>query len=221
MTLPREEVVQGVKDEMARFEGLVRSMDDDQWHLPTRCEGWTVADVAAHYIGTLADISAGRFDGLGTPEVTAREVEERRGRSQNELGDELQQAAKVGMDIMSSIDDEGWAGPAPGDLGITMGEGVEAMWYDAYVHAEDIRAAVGAPPQPGPGLRASVSHVGDLLSQRGWGPATLALDGLEEFPVSGGGRRVTGDPLQFVEVATGRRDPGEFGLDETVNVYRG
>ena len=220
MTLPREEVVQGVKDEIARFEGLVRSMDDDQWHLPTRCAGLTVADVAAHYIGTLADISAGRFDGLGTPEVTAREVEERRGRSQNELGDELQQAAKVGMDIMSSIDDEGWAGPAPGDLGISMGEGVEAMWYDAYVHAEDVRRRrCAAAARPGPsGIRVACQRP---ALTAGWGPATLALDGLEEFPVSGGGRRVTGDPLQFVEVAAGHRDPGEFGLDETVNVYRG
>ncbi|MEJ7584260.1 MAG: maleylpyruvate isomerase family mycothiol-dependent enzyme [Acidimicrobiales bacterium] len=219
--MPRQEVVHGLTDEMVRFEDLLRSVDGGQWHTPTRCEGWTVADVAAHYVGTLADISAGRFDGLGTPAVTAREVDERRGRSQHELADELHQVAKVGTDIMSAIDEEAWAGPAPGDLGIAMGEGVEGMWYDAYVHGEDIRAALGRPPEPGPGLRASVSHVADLLTQRAWGPATLALDGLEEFPVSGGGaQRVTGDPLRFVEVATGRRDPRELGLDEHVNVYR-
>ena len=103
----------------------------------------------------------------------------------------------------------------------TLGEGVEALWYDAYVHGEDIRAAIGRVPEPGPGLRASVAHLSDLLSQRDWGPATLALDGVDEFPVSGGGgRRVTGDPLQFVLVATGRADPAAVGLDETVNVYR-
>ena len=30
---------------------------------------------------------------------------------------------------------------------------------------------------------------------------------------------VAGDPLEFVLVATGRRDPGTLGLDGTVNIY--
>jgi hypothetical protein len=66
-----------------------------------------------------------------------------------------------------------------------------------------------------------VSHVSDLLTTAGWGPATLALDGMQEFAVSGGGgQRITGDPLEFLLVATGRSDPSAFGLDGTVNVYR-
>jgi hypothetical protein len=31
---------------------------------------------------------------------------------------------------------------------------------------------------------------------------------------------VSGDPYDFVLVATGRGDPATFGLDETVNIYR-
>jgi len=90
-----------------------------------------------------------------------------------------------------------------------------------YVRAEDIRDALGREPARGPGLRAAVSHLADLLSREGWGPATLALDDLDELPVSGGGgTRVTGDPLTFVLVSTGRADPALLGLDETVNVYR-
>ena len=38
--------------------------------------------------------------------------------------------------------------------------------------------------------------------------------------VGGGGRRITGDPLAFVLVATGRGDPAPSALDETVNIYR-
>jgi hypothetical protein len=64
-----------------------------------------------------------------------------------------------------------------------------------------------------------VSHLADLLARRGWGPAVLALDGLDEVPVSGGGRRVTGDPLTFVLVATGRQAAADMGLDRSVNVY--
>lgn len=148
-------------------------------------------------------------------------MDERKGLSAAELVDELERVSKLGNDIMSSIDDAAWSGPAPGDLGIPMGEGVEALWYDAYVHGEDIRAALGRPATAGPGLRASVSHLADLLTNQGWGPATIAVDGMEEFEVSGGGgTRVTGDPLDFVLVGTGRKEPSTLGLDETVNVYR-
>jgi hypothetical protein len=48
----------------------------------------------------------------------------------------------------------------------------------------------------------------------------VALDGIEAFEVSGGGRIITGDPLAFVLASTGRGDPAAVGLDETVNIYR-
>jgi uncharacterized protein (TIGR03083 family) len=221
VTLPREEVINGLQDELVRFEDQVRSLSAADLDTPTRCEGWTVRDVAAHFIGDLADITNGRFDRLGNAVLNPEVVGERKGRTGVELADELQQVRKAAGDIIATLDDEVWAAPAPGDLGIPMGEGVEAIWYDGYVHGEDIRAALGQPPTTGPGLRASVAHLSDLLSQQSWGPATLALDGMPEFPVSGGGgQRVTGDPLEFVLAATGRTDPGALGLDETVNVYR-
>ena len=65
-------------------------------------------------------------------------------------------------------------------------------------------------------------HAADLLGKRGWGPAVLALDGLEAVAMGGGGgsaRHVTGDPLAFVLVATGRADPIPLGLDASVNVF--
>ena len=111
MTLPREEVVAGFTDELVRFGDLVRSIDAKEWTSASRCEGWTAADVAAHVTGQLSDIVNGRFDGLGTPEVTDREVIERRGKTPDEIADELAEAAKVGADILASFDDAAWAGP--------------------------------------------------------------------------------------------------------------
>jgi hypothetical protein len=136
------------------------------------------------------------------------------------VADELQQATKVVGDLAAGFDDAAWSGPAPAGIPGTLGEGIEAIWYDAYVHAEDIRSALGRQPERGPGLRVSVSHLADLLGRRGWGPAVLALDGLDEVPVSGGGsRRITGDALTFVLVATGRLAAEQIGLDRSVNVY--
>lgn len=221
MTLPREEIANGLTDELSRFVELVRSVSTDEWSRPTRCAGWTVADVAGHVTGQFVDAISGRVEGLGSPEVTEREVAERRGRPAAEVADELEQAAKIGADLLASFDAAAWSGPAPGAPDLTLGEGIEALWTDAWVHADDIRAAIGRPSERSSGLRGSVFHYAGLLGKSGWGPATLQLDGMERVDVNGGGgTTVTGDPLDFVLVATGRKDPTTLGLDETVNVYR-
>jgi uncharacterized protein (TIGR03083 family) len=220
-SLTRTEISDGLLEELDRFEQLVRSLDATQWNRPTRCEGWTVADVAAHVVGIHADIAAGKFDGLGSQETIDRQVAERRGRTQQEIADELEGLRKAAVDLLAGFDDTSWQAPGPAGVSKTVGFGVEGLWYDAYVHNEDIRAAAGLPSEAGPGLRASVFHVAGLLEDTGWGPATLALDGVEEVPVGTGGEpTITGDPLPFVLVATGREDPSTIGLDETVNVYR-
>ncbi|HWC38764.1 MAG TPA: maleylpyruvate isomerase family mycothiol-dependent enzyme [Acidimicrobiales bacterium] len=220
MGLPRNEVLAGTAAELAGFEDLIRPLSADEWNRPTRCAGWVTGDVAAHVTGTVADIATGRLSELAAPDAPARQVAERRGRSPREVADELHETTKIVIDIGTGFDDAAWAGPAPAGIPGTLGEGVEAIWYDAYVHAEDIRSALGRDPEPGPGVRVSVCHLADLLTRRGWGPAVLALDGLEEVPVSGGGgRRVVGDPLTFIRVATGRQAATDMGLDDDVNVY--
>jgi uncharacterized protein (TIGR03083 family) len=220
MALPRETAIAGMVDGYTKFGELIEPLTPEEWQQPTRCEGWTVADVAAHVAGQLTDVVNFRLEGLGTPEVTERQVAERRGRSPQELADELRADAKLGADITATFDDAAWDGPAPGGVPGTLGDGIEALWFDTYVHADDIRAALGRPTQRDDDLNASVSHLATLLTQAGWGPATLALDGVPSYDVSGGGRRITGDAHDFVLAATGRSDPASLGLDETVNVYR-
>lgn len=218
MVLPRTTIEHGFVRDHADFSELVRSLDAQEWAEATRCEGWSVGDVAAHLTGTLADIVAGNFDGLGSPEVTQREVDERRGRSAAEIADELDTQAKASVELLGAFDDAAWNGPAPGGIPGTVGQGVEALWFDAYMHADDIRAAIGRPTERGPGLEASVSHVASILDRDGWGPATLTLDGANEYQVGGGGRKVTGDAHEFVLAATGRGDPTPFAVP---NIYAG
>ena len=101
-----------------------------------------------------------------------------------------------------------------------MRQGILTLIYDLYVHNDDIRAAVAMPPVgAGLGLDASVEYLAEQLGQRGWGPATLALDGMEKVDIGAGGDPITGDAKQFVLVACGRDDAGAIGLDETVNIY--
>ena len=77
----------------------------------------------------------------------------------------------------------------------------------------------GLPATGGLGVEASVEYLAEQLETRGWGPATLALDDMEKLPVGEGGPAVTGDPFRFVLAATGRANPAELSLDETVNIY--
>ncbi len=219
MTLSLHEVRAGIAAEHQAFAALLRELDDDAWTRPSRCAGWTVADVAAHVSGTMAEIVAGELEGQGSEPVTARQVAQRRGRTNDELADELDGAAKVSGDLLAAFDETAWAGPAPGGFDGTLGDAVEALWYDAYLHADDIRAAVGRPSVKGPGLKASLSHVATVLGQRGWGPATLAFDGFDELDVGGGGKRIEGDALAFVLAATGRANPSTVGLGRDINIY--
>jgi uncharacterized protein (TIGR03083 family) len=219
MVMPRTAVVPGLLQELDDFSSLLRTLDDREWNTPSRCEGWTAGDVAAHLTGSMSDIVAGNLDGIGTPEVTQREVDERKGRSPGEIADELDAVTKASADLVAVFDDDAWNAPAPAGLPYSLGVGIEALWYDAYLHADDIRAAIGRPSERGPGLEAAVSHVAYFLGEKKWGPATLALDGMPEHEIGGGGRRITGDPLTFVLAATGRGDPAPLGLDASVDIY--
>src|SRR6478672_6027390 len=114
MTLSLQEVRDGIAAEHTAFATLLRELDDDEWKRPSRCEGWTVADVAAHVSGSMAEIVAGELEGQGTEPVTARQVAQRRGRTNDELADELEGAAKGSADLLAVFDDAAWAAPAPG-----------------------------------------------------------------------------------------------------------
>jgi uncharacterized protein (TIGR03083 family) len=218
-TLDRAETGAAFLAELDNFGELIASLDSAALDKPTRCEGWTVRDVAGHMVGQMTDVVEGRLDGLGTDEATARQAKERAGRSSAELATELAEDRARGADMLALFDDAAWNGPVASDYPGTLGDGILALYYDAYLHADDIRAALGIPSARGAGLGASVHHVADELAGKKWGPATLALDGVDVIDIRGGGEKITGDPLEFVLAATGRGDPSRLGLDESVNIY--
>jgi uncharacterized protein (TIGR03083 family) len=168
MALSRQVITDGLIDEMGRFEDLLRSLTPEEWAAPSRCAGWTVGDVARHAVGSVADAVAGRLDGLGTPEVTQREVDERAGKSASEIADECAETAKAVAGLLAVFEDEAWDGPAPGGFDGTIGRGIEAFWYDFWLHGHDIAAAIGRAVPPGPSLISGVSHIGWLLELAGW-----------------------------------------------------
>jgi uncharacterized protein (TIGR03083 family) len=218
-TLDRPEISAGFLAELDNFGELLRSLQPADLDTPTRCTGWTVGDVAGHMVGQVTDVVNGRLEGLGTPEVTEREAKERAGHSVEQLADELLEGRAGVAALADALDDEAWNAPVASDFEGTLGEGVLALWFDGYLHADDIRDAVGAPAARGDGLGGSIHWVAVDLDRRGWGPATLALDGVDVIEVGGGGEKITGDPYEFLLVATGRAEPSTLDLDESVNIF--
>ena len=206
MALSRTMVSEGLLDELARFEELVRPLTAAQWDAPSRCQGWTVGDVARHVIGSMADVAAGQLEGLGSPEVTQREVDERAGRSPAELADECLEATLAAAAMLPLFDDAAWAGAGPGDFDGTLGDGVEALWYDTWMHAQDIRDALGdAPVLSSSGFQGARSHIAwDLARIANW---------RGEMPKSDDAA------YAFMLVATGRADASSVGAGAPPNIY--
>jgi uncharacterized protein (TIGR03083 family) len=214
--LPRPYVASGALKEYEAFAALVESLSDADWHTASRCAGFDVRDVAGHVIGLAEDVAAGK-PGSRNAETEAASV---RDDTPAQAAARLRAAVVPITALAEAADDESWNGPS-GVPDLTLGEGVLTLWFDTYVHADDVRAAIGRPSERGDGLHASVAYLAAELTKRGWGPATLALDGVPHHDVGAGGRGIMGDPLQFVLVATGRADASTLDLDPTVNIYAG
>jgi uncharacterized protein (TIGR03083 family) len=221
MAMEQAEVTKGLVEELSSFRAVVASCTGDEWEAPTRCEGWTVADLAAHLTGVMADITAGRLEDVDTQPWYDRQVAERRGRPQAAIINELDAVIGATAGLLDLFDAAAWAGPAAPGVEGTLGAAMQSLWAGTYIHVEDVLAALGREPQRGPGLAAAVDHVANQLAASGWGPATLALEELGIVEVGGGGgRRIETDALTFVLVASGRSEPSLLGVDESVNVYR-
>jgi len=212
--LERTDVAQGALDEYEAFAALIEPLDAAAWDAPTRCEGFLVRDVAGHVVGLAEDVAKG-VPGSRNAEEEAASV---RGDAPARVAARLRAAVDAVRPLLAALDDDMWNGPS-GVPGLTFGRGVLTLWYDAFVHADDIRAALGRPSAAGPGLAASVEYLAGELTTRDWGPATLALDGMPRYDVGDGGREVSGDPMQFVLVATGRAAPETVGLEAGISIY--
>jgi uncharacterized protein (TIGR03083 family) len=211
---PRAEVSAGLPAEYRAFADLVAGLSPTQWTTPTRCAGWQVRHVAGHVLGQAVDLCRGTI-GDRTPDQQARDLCVLPAAT---LAGQLSDAAAQVAGLVARLDDEGWAAPSPVPP-LTMGTGVLFLWSDAYVHGDDVRAALGLPPRRGAALDAAVHRYAGELRTRGWGPARLRLDGIPELAFGDGGPIVTGDPLRFVLAAAGRLDPATLGLSPSMNVY--
>jgi len=222
MDLTRTETIDGMLDEYVAFADLIGGLGPDEWATRSRCDGWEVRDVAGHVVGLCEDVVAG----VPGSRDSAQEAASLRGEAPAVVAERLRAAVEQLRLLGPGLDDaDAWASPS-GVPDLTMGEGILTLWYDTFVHADDIRFALGRAADDGPGLRAAVAYLEGELTRRGWGPARVLFvdqgEGFGAVAASGGGagspaHRVEARP--FVLAATGRIDPTSIGLDGAVNIY--
>ena len=194
----RPTISKGLLGEYAALEQLLGELTADDLEHETRCAGWQVRDVLGHVVGLATDVTTGQ-GGNNTPEEQAAA---RRSSSPDQLRDELRTALTVAEPLLASFDDAAWASPSPVPE-LTIGDAILTIWYDAWVHRDDVTSALGRPPSRDAGLDASVEYLRRTLDQQGVGYCT---DGV--------------DPYDFVMAATGRIAPESVGLPAEVNIYR-
>lgn len=211
----RDRTITGLLDEYRSFAELIGGLDTSEWNRATRCTGWEVRDVAGHVVGQAADTVGGTI-GTRTP---AQQAAALRGESPAALAARLRAATDSVARLATLLDDAVWSAPSPVP-GFTLGQGMHALLNDAYVHGDDVRAALGLPFDAGPGLYASLDFVlGALLrdSAAAADPAvapllTVSSERFEER---------TGMPVHdFLLAATGRDNLGRLELPDSVNIYR-
>jgi uncharacterized protein (TIGR03083 family) len=176
----------------ARIGGLTAGLDEAAAGAPVpTCPDWTVHDVVAHVTGVVADVLAGKLDGVATDPWTAAQVAARRDRPVADILAEWDENAPAFEALLDDVGDPGRQAVA-----------------DVATHEHDIRLALGRP-----GARDSAA----VLIGHGFLAPLFVQEAAERGTplrlVTAGGATygaaaapgLAGDPFQLLRAISGRR----------------
>ena len=232
-----DELLSDLADQHAELAALLADLDDSGWDTPTRCEGWTVADVVLHLSQTdeMALASAqGRFhEGLeklagrlgpaeSVDDGAALMVAAERGRPGPVVFDRWATGAEALRHALAACGPHARLTWVVGELSArTL---ATTRLAEAWIHTGDVAAAFGQVLPPTERLR----HIARLA----WRTLPYAFERAGRAPAGpvacelrapGGGTWaftpddepatvVRGDAVELCEVAARRRDPDDTGL---------
>ena len=238
-----EEILAALTAQQAELSGLLEGIDDDDWQRPSRCEGWTVADVVVHVAQTneLAIASAtgqlekgiealswsaeGRADSVDASAEQAVALE--RGVPGAEIGARWQRSADELRSALAACDPSARVQWVAGELAArTL---ATTRLAETWIHTVDVAHAFGIAPETNDRLR----HIARLawrtlpyaFAKAGRpplaGPVALSLRGPGEdvwdfAPDDGPATTVIeGDALEWCQLAGRRVEPADTGLRGT------
>ncbi|MBA2607436.1 MAG: maleylpyruvate isomerase family mycothiol-dependent enzyme [Actinobacteria bacterium] len=141
-----------------RLADTLRTLTDEQWASPSRCEGWTVQDVVSHLIGTdgfwIVSFRSGLkgeptrflsgFDPVATP---AQMVQGMQALTPADVLTQFEEKTDALEELLVNVDASQWAVLAeapPGHLALRVAA-LHALW-DGWVHERDIVIPLGFAP---------------------------------------------------------------------------
>jgi uncharacterized protein (TIGR03083 family) len=141
-----------------RLEATLAALGNDDWGSPSRCDGWTVQDVAAHVVGVNAfwhaSVSAGLagtptrmldgFDPAATPPLM---VEPMRALAPAEVLDQFVSSNDAFLGTLAGLDEPAWSMLAESPAGHVPIRVLahHALW-DSWIHERDIVLPLGLTP---------------------------------------------------------------------------
>ena len=167
-----------------RLAATLESLSDDEWAAPSRCEDWTVQDVATHLVSvngfwhySILSGLAGEptrllvgFDPKATP---AALVEAAGAQTPAETLAQLIASSEALCEVVEGLDEAGWDTVAETPVGLIPVRllALHALW-DCWVHERDIALPLGRPAVEEPD-----EVMGGLQYVAGLGPAFVVAAG--------------------------------------------
>jgi uncharacterized protein (TIGR03083 family) len=179
-----------------RVTELITPLSDEELKgIVPACPEWSVKDLFGHLAAIATDVVEGRWDGGGSPEWTARQIEERKDRSVEELAREW---GESGAKLEAFLD----------GLHPAVGGGLNG---DAVTHEQDARGAVRRPGGTdsagfGIALDSYTRFFGKRLKNAGI-PAVEINAGDKTWVAGNGAPQVSvgAEPFEMLRSLTGRR----------------
>ena len=156
-----EAVLTALGEQHAALDSVLAALDDAAWSSPTRCEGWTVADVVLHLSQTdqlalasaegrfdegLADLAGGLEGSGNVDDGAAAMVARERGLPNPELYARWREGAARLRDVLAASDRHRRVDWVAGQLSIhTL---VATRLAECWIHTGDVAEAVGIEQEP-------------------------------------------------------------------------
>lgn len=195
-----EQLSEGYRSSRLRMMALATEIDEAAAELTVpACPEWRVRDLFAHVAGIASDLAAGRAPSGDSQPWVDRQIDERRGRSLDEVVGEWSEVGPTFEDMIASSPRAFW--------GLT---------YDTVVHEHDLRNAIGRPGARDNdavrlAARLGLKLVKHDLGRHGLGAVRLIIDG-EEAVVGEGepGLTLTASSFECLRLLGSRRTLAEM-----------
>jgi uncharacterized protein (TIGR03084 family) len=237
-----DDILSALNQQHDELDGLLRGLDEAGWALPSRCPGWSIADVVLHVAQTndmaVASVER-RFNatvaafgkaaeaappGANVDDLAGLAVAAERGRPGKEVYERWLASSTAQSKALAGCEPSTRVPWVAGELAaITL---ATTRLAEVWIPTGDVAAALGRQQTPGPHLKPiarlawrTLPYAFARSNQTLSGPVALTLtapDGTWEFtPDEPAATTVTGPALDFCLVAARRADPSETALTAT------